>query len=294
MALSSHYHHPSSLSLLFFSPKTLTPKSLLSPFKLLFSSSSHQNPNPKIPSSPWLHKWSSPNPKPYPNSHSQNAPSPITINANKPHSAIERIVHRLRDLELGSDDDDDIDAECSDGGEDKFSALLNRSWVRPDTIASGGGDAGPLPWERGDDGGGQRGKGLRKKRVKAPTLAELAIEESELKRLIRQGMEMRERVSVPKAGVTQPILEKIHQAWRKSELVRLRFHEELAHNMKMAHQIVEVSLFGMLVNFDLGCVWMCLFTIWGGWLNAFPSQNTILEVNLSLLFTKWHWTLFFS
>lgn len=100
--------------------------------------------------------------------------------------------------------------------------------------------------------------------MKAPTLAELVIEESELKRLIRQGMEMRERVSVPKAGVTQPILEKIHQAWRKSELVRLRFHEELAHNMKMAHQIVEVSLFGMLVNFDLGCVWMCLFTIWSG------------------------------
>ncbi|XXG89887.1 hypothetical protein AAC387_Pa12g1783 [Persea americana] len=98
-----------------------------------------------------------------------------------------------------------------------------------------------MPWERGEDDGEEEGKGLRKKRAKAPTLAELAIEDSELKRLRLLGMEMRERLSVPKAGVTQAVLEKIHQEWRKSELVRLKFHEDLAHNRKMAHQIVEAD-----------------------------------------------------
>ncbi|KAJ8641659.1 hypothetical protein MRB53_018353 [Persea americana] len=248
MAISSH---PSSLSLLFFSPKTISPKTLLSSFTLKLFFSSHQNPNSKTPPpSPWLHEWPSPNPKPYPNSHSQNAPPPLTINTHKPHSAIDRIVHRLRDLGLGSDDDNDDDDDAEQrihDGEDKFSDLLNRSWVRSDTIATGGGDGGPMPWERGGDDGEEEGKGLRKKRAKAPTLAELVIEDSELKRLRRLGMEMRERLSVPKAGVTQAVLEKIHQAWRKSELVRLRFHEDLAHNMKMAHQILERRTGGLVI-----------------------------------------------
>ncbi|KAJ8616244.1 hypothetical protein MRB53_035616 [Persea americana] len=95
---------------------------------LLFFSS-HQNPNSKNPpSSPWLHKWPSPNPKPYPNSHSQNAPPPLTINTHKPHSAIERIVHRLRDLGLGSDDDNDDNDDAEQrihDREDKFSDLLD-------------------------------------------------------------------------------------------------------------------------------------------------------------------------
>lgn len=60
-------------------------------------------------------------------------------------------------------------------------------------------------------------------------------------------MILRERVSVPKAGLTQPILEKIHQTWRKSELVRLKFHETLAQNMKTAHEIVERRTGGLVI-----------------------------------------------
>lgn len=56
-------------------------------------------------------------------------------------------------------------------------------------------------------------------------------------------MTLRERVSVPKAGVTGAVLEKIHDQWRKSELVRLKFHESLVHDMRTAHEIVEVGCF---------------------------------------------------
>ncbi|OMP02152.1 hypothetical protein COLO4_11302 [Corchorus olitorius] len=56
------------------------------------------------------------------------------------------------------------------------------------------------------------------------------------------GMYLRERINVPKAGLTQAVMEKIHDKWRKEELVRLKFHEVLAVDMKTAHEIVEVAL----------------------------------------------------
>jgi RNA-binding protein YhbY len=52
---------------------------------------------------------------------------------------------------------------------------------------------------------------------------------------------------VPKAGVTQAVTEKIHDAWRKSELVRLKFHEDLAHDMKTAHELVERRTGGLII-----------------------------------------------
>jgi RNA-binding protein YhbY len=62
-----------------------------------------------------------------------------------------------------------------------------------------------------------------------------------LRRLRRMGMFIRERISIPKAGITNAVLENIHDRWRKEELVRLKFHEVLAHDMKTAHEIVEVN-----------------------------------------------------
>ncbi|XP_058091528.1 CRM-domain containing factor CFM3B, chloroplastic [Magnolia sinica] len=278
MALSSH-SYPSSFSLFLSSPKKP-----LSPFKhLFFSSSSLQNynshntptKNPKYPyhpptpkkttphSSPWLQKWSPS--KPDPKINSQNAPPETRyFDTDKARSAIERIVHRLRNLGLESDDEDEDVVVNGNGdgnsdglpwaGEEKLGDLLQRSWARPDTIVSSERDETLLPWERGDDGSREvDDRGVRKKRVKAPTLAELTIEDSELRRLRREGMVLRERVSVAKAGVTQAVLEKIHQTWRKSELVRLKFHESLAHDMRTAHEIVERRT-GGLVTWRSGSV----------------------------------------
>lgn len=166
---------------------------------------------------------------------------------------------RLRNLGLGSDDEDedeevededDIGLEGQDvmppSGHEKLGDLLQREWIRPDYVLAEEkiDDEMALPWER-DEGGNEeeevKGMGMRKRRVRAPSLAELTIEDEELRRLRRMGMFLRERVSIPKAGLTQAVLEKIHDQWRKEELVRLKFHEVLAHDMKTAHEIVEVG-----------------------------------------------------
>lgn len=137
-------------------------------------------------------------------------------------------------------------------GEEKLGDLLQREWIRPDFVLEEeeSKDDLTLPWEREEEEKGvdEGTRELRKRRVNAPTLAELTIEDEELRRLRRMGMFLRDRISVPKAGLTQAVLEKIHDKWRKEELVRLKFHEVLAHDMKTAHEIVEVChIFSILV-----------------------------------------------
>ncbi|XP_077243921.1 CRS1 / YhbY (CRM) domain-containing protein [Tasmannia lanceolata] len=276
--------HP-SLTLL-FSPKKTLPFS----FKLFFSISSLRTPsqnqprtnprnnnppypwdengNPRktripsasqksrAPSAPWLQKWPA-------NKNTIEEPKKIRADEaetryferDKGNGALERIVHRLRNLGLGLEDGEedensfDSDAMPPYEGEEKLGDLLQRTWKRPDSAADfSGKEETVLPWERGwDDGEKDELKGSRKIRVKAPSLAELTIEDSELKRLRKQGIVLRERINVAKAGVTQTILDKIHDAWRKSELVRLRFHESLAHDMKTAHEIVERRTGGLVI-----------------------------------------------
>lgn len=169
---------------------------------------------------------------------------------------------RLRNLGLGSDDEEEGEEEEDDingaaTGEERLEDLLRREWVRPNTVlreVEGEEDDSLLPWEREEEenlrAGGEKPTGeTRRRRMKAPTLAELTIEDEELRRLRRNGMYLRERINVPKAGLTQDVMRKIHDKWRKDELVRLKFHEVLATDMKTAHEIVEVS--SVFLGFDL-------------------------------------------
>ncbi|XP_075523399.1 CRM-domain containing factor CFM3, chloroplastic/mitochondrial [Primulina tabacum] len=231
---------------------------------------------PEKNSSSWINKWSSP-PK-----GKASRPEPVSKRAEQSPAetragttAIDRIVLRLRNLGLGSDDerdlgdvagglDSDLDSDLNldemgncaveDG---KLGDLLKRDWVRPDTflVENDGDDL--LPWERGKDDDdedlGDGGGEVKKRAVRAPTLADLTIEDEVLRRLRRMGMTLRERINVPKAGVTGEVLEKIHDKWRKCELVRLKFHEDLAHDMRTAHEIVERRT-GGLVTWRSGSV----------------------------------------
>lgn len=154
---------------------------------------------------------------------------------------------------MGSDDEEEEEEEnwaMRVTGDEKLGDLLRRDWVRPDKILVEGEDEDEsvLPWERVVEERRVVEEQVKKKRVlKAPTLAELTMEDEELRRLRRLGMTIRERISVPKAGVTGAVLEKIHEQWRKSELVRLKFHECLAHDMKTAHEIVEHRTGGLII-----------------------------------------------
>ncbi|KAL6609543.1 hypothetical protein ACP70R_039512 [Stipagrostis hirtigluma subsp. patula] len=191
---------------------------------------------------PWLKKWA-------PSDPSQPPPAPA------PSTSIDRIVHRLRNLGLGSDDDEPSAsasiATAPPDGNERLGDLLDRSWARPDRqFAASSFDEAVLPWERDEEAAGvgrDEEDGAKRKRVKAPTLAELTIEDEELRRLRRLGMTLRDRITVPKAGVTQAVTEKIHDAWRKSELVRLKFHEDLAHDMMTCHELVERRTGGLAI-----------------------------------------------
>ncbi|CAM8921733.1 unnamed protein product [Rhodiola kirilowii] len=174
-------------------------------------------------------------------------------------SAIQRIVLRLRNMGLGSDDEDgDGDEDEEDAlesvspprvkvsGDEKLGDLLKRDWIRPDAMLL----EVVFPWDRNDGKIQQvveEGGKVKRKVVKAPTLAELTIDDGELRRLRRIGMTLRERISVAKAGVTQAVVEKMHDKWRNEELVRLKFHESLAHDMKTAHELVERRSGGLII-----------------------------------------------
>ncbi|XP_062118130.1 CRM-domain containing factor CFM3, chloroplastic/mitochondrial [Humulus lupulus] len=278
----------SSLNLLFSAPKPSF-HIIFKPFFSSYSSlkttdhSANRNPrpnrtsyhskpssNPKS-SSQWLNKW--PPPGPPPQSPDRRVSDSTArdragyVDKDRGQNAIERIVLRLRNLGLGSDDEDDNDdggigldgenAMPAPTGGEKLGDLLQREWIRPDFVLAenegeeDGQDEMVFPWEReeerNEEGGVKGVRGLDKRRMRAPTLAELTIEDEELRRLRRMGTSLRERISVPKAGLTQAVLEKIHDKWRKEELVRLKFHEVLATDMKTAHEIVERRTGGLVL-----------------------------------------------
>lgn len=262
--------HSPSLHFLF--PKTTL--SRLKPFSSLRTTEFNhlRNPKSKRPPYPWDHqngrksfnsdsnskswinKWPSPKPsiESEPrgfDSKGRDGVESRNYDGRGGTTAIERIVLRLRNLGLGSDDEDEEEVEEADAmpatGEEKLGDLLRRDWARPDSMLIEDEDNMVLPWERGEEQRDEEGDGgLKRRAVRAPSLAELTIEDVELRRLRRIGMTIRERINVPKAGITQAVLEKIHDRWRKEELVRLKFHEALAHDMKTAHEIVEVFLSG--------------------------------------------------
>ncbi|KAF2298720.1 hypothetical protein GH714_026116 [Hevea brasiliensis] len=193
--------------------------------KSFYSSASlrtDENPKPKNlfpPKSPWLSNWGphktppppapAPAPAPAPRKVTQSDGQDKTryLTKDKGRNAIERIVLRLRNLGLTSDDEDDEEAAAAEEiefnggdlapvtGEERLADLLQREWVRPDTIFSNKDDEEDddlvLPWERKESErkGREEGEGgrERKRTVKAPTLAELTIEDEELRRLRRMG-----------------------------------------------------------------------------------------------------------
>ncbi|KAJ1687391.1 hypothetical protein LUZ63_018781 [Rhynchospora breviuscula] len=200
------------------------------------------------PRTPWLQQWAPLDPAPSP------PPPPSPSKPPPASTSIERIVHRLRNLGVDNDEEEETadsktPLEVSLDGTESLSDLLQRSWNRPDQLPLDSDQTALLPWERekynytgySEDGND------KSRRPRAPSMAELTIEDEELRRLRRLGMTLRERVTVPKAGVTQAVAAKIHDVWRKSELVRLKFHESLAHDMRTAHQLVECRTGGLVI-----------------------------------------------
>ncbi|EAY94887.1 hypothetical protein OsI_16687 [Oryza sativa Indica Group] len=117
-----------------------------------------------------------------------------------------------------------------------------------------------LPWEREGD--------VDRPRKRSNTeLAERTIPEHELRRLRDVALRMKERMRVGPGGVTQLIVESIHQKWRVEEVVKLRFEGPPSLNMKRTHDILEERTGGIVIwrsgrsvvlyrgmNYNLRCV----------------------------------------
>ncbi|KAJ6407203.1 hypothetical protein OIU84_010666 [Salix udensis] len=94
-----------------------------------------------------------------------------------------------------------------------------------------------LPWKRT---GGLDSLGEDKRRKKSNTdLAEKMLPEHELKRLRNVALRMLERIKVGATGITQDLVDAIHEKWKLDEVVKLRFEWPLSCNMKRTHEILE-------------------------------------------------------
>lgn len=102
---------------------------------------------------------------------------------------------------------------------------------------------GKLPWLREEEKVVFR----RMKKERVLTQAEIILDKDLLERLRRKAMRMRKWVKVMKAGVTQAVVDEIRLAWRKNELVMVKFGIPLRKNMDRAREIVEMKTGGLVV-----------------------------------------------
>ncbi|CDP03154.1 unnamed protein product [Coffea canephora] len=91
---------------------------------------------------------------------------------------------------------------------------------------------------------GEKGKRLRKSNTE---VAEKVIPEPELKRLRNLALRMVERIKVGAAGVTQALVDSIHEKWKLDEVVKLKFEGPTAMNMRWTHQILESRTGGLVI-----------------------------------------------
>ncbi|GAB4832854.1 hypothetical protein Ancab_006869 [Ancistrocladus abbreviatus] len=182
-----------------------------------------------------------------------------------PKSAIQRIAEKLRNLgfveETNSKNNNNVPIDDSRIGEifiphserlpkHRVGHTLDRSWSTPEN---------PVP----EPGRGRaitkfhelRGEVLREKRElkererreKVPTLAELMLPAEELRRLRTIGIKLKKKLKVGKAGITEGILNGIHERWRNSEVVKIVCEDICKMNMKRTHDFLEMKTGGMVV-----------------------------------------------
>lgn len=96
-----------------------------------------------------------------------------------------------------------------------------------------------FPWEKKAPYGQRSTLDSRKSR----SLAQLTLPESELRRLTNLSLRIKNKTKIGGAGVTQQVVETIHEKWKSSEVVRLKVEGAPALNMRRMHEILEVNFF---------------------------------------------------
>ncbi|KAL0332002.1 UNVERIFIED_CONTAM: CRM-domain containing factor CFM2, chloroplastic [Sesamum calycinum] len=85
------------------------------------------------------------------------------------------------------------------------------------------------------------------KKESAPSLAELMLPKDELRRLRSIGIGLTKKLKVGKAGITEGIVNGIHERWRRSELVKITCEDICRLNMKRTHELLERKTGGLVI-----------------------------------------------
>ncbi|OMO91676.1 hypothetical protein COLO4_18192 [Corchorus olitorius] len=98
-----------------------------------------------------------------------------------------------------------------------------------------------------DERGLGEGDTRRRKKRSNTEMAEKMIPEHELRRLRNVALRMVERTKVGVAGITEALVEHIHEKWKFDEVVKLKFEGPLSLNMRRTHQILEKRTGGLVI-----------------------------------------------
>lgn len=95
---------------------------------------------------------------------------------------------------------------------------------------------------------------LKKKKKNEVTVP--CLEKEELSRLRTMGIHLKQKISIPKSGLTRSVLQRIHHQWNTNELVKLKFHQQLVQNMNLAHNIVQRRTGGLVIWRSGSVMWV--------------------------------------
>lgn len=246
--------------------------SLYSAKKNMFCNTSNRSSRS---SNSWIDKWKE--------THQQNRPKPprtvlnyrgsrsgsalnsgsVKSDGNGGSSTMEKIVKKLK--KFGYIDDTN---ESKDEGQDMviekgsvedifyveegmlpnsrggFSA---ESPLGMESLFGGGGEV-RFPWEKSKEEEEEEEEDEGSVRRKSRTsLAELTLPESELRRLRNLTFQKKHKTRIGGGGVTQAVVDMIHERWKSSEIVRLKIEGAAALNMKRMHEILERKTGGLVI-----------------------------------------------
>lgn len=102
-----------------------------------------------------------------------------------------------------------------------------------------------FPWEQPEVKDEENRYSVRQK--SRTSLAELTLPESELRRLKSLTLRIKNKMRIGGAGVTGEVVEKIHEKWKSSEVVRLKVEGAPALNMRRMHEILERKTGGLVI-----------------------------------------------
>lgn len=174
-----------------------------------------------------------------------------------PDSAIQRIADKLRSLGIADHQSPaSIPSTATAAGEifvplphqlpkQRVGHTIDQSWSTLENPVPGKGFAALSENEvekqrrQNEKETEERRKGGR--RVEAPTVAELSLTEAEIMRLRKLGFGMKKKLKVGKAGITEGIVNGIHERWRSHEVVKIVCEDLCRTNMKRTHDLLEVT-----------------------------------------------------